>query len=36
VQKLGKEDYITLENLMEKVPDPNSTRPTGRGDRLAL
>ena len=25
MEKLGKEDYITLENMMEKVPDPNST-----------
>jgi hypothetical protein len=25
MQKLSKEDYILLENLMEKVPDPNST-----------
>ena len=25
LQKLSEDDYLMLENLMEKVPDPNET-----------
>jgi hypothetical protein len=25
LKKLGEDDYIVLENLMENVPDPNET-----------
>ena len=25
LKKLSEDDYLTLENLMEKVPDPNET-----------